>query len=61
MPTCPCGFDAPDLFPWSPEWHRRHRDHHLATYPNVDQRTRDNLETLISLAEQRAIRTAEAR
>jgi hypothetical protein len=41
---CPCGFGARfDLGLFSREWHELHRDHHLATFPNVDDGTRRNL------------------
>lgn len=41
---CPCEFGPRyELGAFSPEWHRQHRDHHLAVFPDVDQNTRDNL------------------
>lgn len=36
---------------WSLDWRRRHLTHHLTVFPNVDQRTRDNLAELASTAE----------
>ena len=56
MRTCPCGYTVHGGDPWSAEWHRGHRDHHLLTYPDVDQGTRDSLEQLIALAERRELR-----
>lgn len=45
---CPCEFGPRfDLGAFSREWHRQHRDHHLAVFPDVDQSTRDNLEDFI--------------
>lgn len=60
MQACPCGFNAPDLHPWSPEWHKLHRDAHLARFPDVDDGTRSNLERMIALAEQRPSAIASA-
>jgi len=51
---CPCGFGhRPDLGTFSARWHRAHRAHHLARFPDVDQGTRDNLALFIQLAEDR--------
>lgn len=48
---CPCGFGARwELGPFSAEWHTAHRDHHLATFPDVDQGTVDNLNYCIQRA-----------
>lgn len=48
---CPCGFGQhPELDRSSAEWHRQHRDHHLAVFPDVDQGTRDNLAWFIERA-----------
>lgn len=63
---CPCGFglraeltgdDAIpfDLETFSAEWHRMHMAHHLATFPNVDQGTRDNLDMFVRRAELREV------
>lgn len=50
--TCPCGFTPPaGVSPTSADYHRQHRDRHLATYPNVDTRTIDALDDLIAMAE----------
>ncbi len=55
--TCPCGFPPPASAKdaWSPEWHRGHRDAHLAKYPNVDDGTRSALEDVIKYAEAKAL------
>jgi hypothetical protein len=41
--------------PSTPEYHRQHREQHLAKFPRADQRTRDALDELISMAERREI------
>lgn len=57
MRSCRCGFVAPEgVPPWSPEFHRGHKEAHLARYPNVDAGTREALDALISAAERGAIR-----
>ena len=55
MSKCPCGA-GPTNGPapaWSAAWHRWHQAHHLATFPDVDQITRDNLATFTAIAERR--------
>lgn len=46
-----CGFVGPGLVPFSPEWHRQHRDAHEAAFPDLDQGSRDNLAMFIDRAE----------
>ena len=55
MDSCPCGFSPSpvEMRTFSADWHRAHRDAHLAVFPDVDQGTRDNLELLITLAQQK--------
>lgn len=50
--ACPCGFPlVPDnAEPGSPEWHRQHRDHHIATFPNLDANSIRNLNDFITWA-----------
>lgn len=51
---CACGFDAdpdPQVNRWSRAWHEHHMAAHLAAFPTVDQRTRDNLALFIEWAE----------
>lgn len=48
----PCGYVTdPSVSAYSAEWHRGHRDHHLAMFPEVDQITRDNLDQALARAE----------
>ena len=48
MRRCACGFDPFSVDPpFGPGWHTAHRDHHLTTFPFVDQVTRDNLASFI--------------
>lgn len=54
MNFCPCDFTGWEHEAWSPDWHRAHRDHHLATFPDVDQGTRDNLDSFVEFAQARA-------
>lgn len=64
MRTCVCGFNGPaDVLPWSPTWHKLHRDAHLARFPNVDVGTRRALDQLVAFAESANIESepAEAR
>ncbi len=42
-----------DLEPFSAEWYRQWRKAHLATYPNCDRVTRDNLDVMVAEAEAR--------
>lgn len=49
---CPCGFRS-DLPTFSAAWERDHRDHHLSTFPDVDFRTRWNLDMFVRQAEER--------
>lgn len=59
--TCPCGFVAPaGVSPISAEFHQRHRDVHLAAFPNVDEATRANLNLLVRLAVRGAFREPAA-
>lgn len=51
-PACCCSYD--ELPRFTPGWHSRHRDHHLAEFPDVDQATRDNLAMFVEMAEERA-------
>jgi hypothetical protein len=50
--VCPCGFELnqPDTFTFSKQWYRAHRDHHIETFPDVDDVTRSDFEQLIELA-----------
>lgn len=51
---CPCGYDQhpdPEVHKWSARWHEGHRAAHLAAFPDVDQRTRDNLASFIDWAD----------
>ena len=50
MSPCACEFDDGDELVFSVAWHRKHRDHHLATFPDVDHGTRRNLEMFIEIA-----------
>lgn len=43
-PVCPCGFDEPH---GTAERERRHKAHHLATFPDVDARTIAALDDII--------------
>ena len=54
MNSCPCGMpflpteiDGRLMIPYGREWHVLHLDRHLAAFPDVDQRTRDNLTMMI--------------
>jgi len=48
---CPCGFTDPQgIAKWSKPWHELHQAHHLAAYPDLDQRSRDNLALFIEWA-----------
>jgi hypothetical protein len=50
--NCPCGFPPSEhVKTYSPAWHRAHQTWHLTTFPDVDTRTRDNLELLIAWSE----------
>lgn len=52
--TCPCGFEAPpNVDPASAEWHRAHRDAHIAKWPNVDPATRAALDQMVTFAERK--------
>lgn len=50
---CPCGFPPPWTLglAFGSEFYRRHRAHHLATFPDVDEGTRRNLNDLINNAQ----------
>ncbi len=51
---CACGFDQhpdPQVRRWSKKWHEDHRAAHLAAFPDIDQRTRDNLALFIEWAD----------
>ncbi len=50
MAPCPCGFDGGLVARWSMRWHQMHTRHHLATFPDVDERTRRNLDMLAETA-----------
>jgi fatty acid desaturase len=48
---CACGFGSRfDLGPFSQQWYSAHRDHHLETFPDVDEGTRRNLTDAIERA-----------
>ena len=48
-----CGFGVVDgMRTHSAEWHEAHRVHHLATYPDLDFRSRDNLAMIAERARQ---------
>lgn len=47
---CPCGFDSTTLVRFSAAWYRLHRAHHLAAFPDVDDRTIEVLDELIERA-----------
>lgn len=52
LATCPCRFVVPTgVSPSSPEYHRAHRDAHLAAFPECGQLTRENLDFFVRLAE----------
>lgn len=60
--TCVCRFPVfhDDAAEFSAEWHRRHKAHHLAAFPDLDdQRTVDNLDQSIRLAEEASRDRAE--
>lgn len=42
-----------DIATYSVEWYRRFRDWHLDRYPDSDQVTRDNIDILVAIAEER--------
>lgn len=50
---CPCGWevDETEVRRFSAEWHRLHRDAHLAAFPDLDQSSRDNLTMFVDMAE----------
>lgn len=48
---CPCGYSDLGVRRWSKEWHRRHMAAHLVAFPDVDERTRDNLASFIDWAD----------
>lgn len=50
--ACACDMEPLWELSWS-EWHTVHMAHHLATFPDVDQVTRDNLAAFIARAERR--------
>lgn len=51
---CPCAFadtdEARQHRTFSPEWYRAHKAHHLAVFPDVDDRTIEVLDELIERA-----------
>jgi len=57
MRNCVCGFVPPlGVAPSSPEYHRAHRDAHLARYPLLDAASVENLNTLVEMAERKQMR-----
>ena len=47
----PCGMaDVPGVGTFSHAWYVLHRERHLATFPDVDRRTRENLDALVDYA-----------
>jgi hypothetical protein len=54
MNTCACGFIATH---WNRDSHSAHRAHHLAEFPDADDRTIDALEQNIRRSERVAART----
>jgi hypothetical protein len=51
---CACGFNAdpnPQVRRWSKLWHTHHMAAHLDAFPDLDQRSRDNLALLIEWAD----------
>lgn len=58
MRECPCGWKELALEQgiglWSPEFHRGHRDRHLAVFPGSDDGTRRVLDELVARAERLA-------
>lgn len=55
MNKCPCGAGPNDgpAPAWLAEWHRWHMRRHMEQFPDVDQRTVDNLRQCIAVAEAR--------
>lgn len=52
---CPgCGFTGAGYY--SPEWYADHEQHHLATFPDLDQTSRDNLAAATARANQEQTR-----
>ena len=49
---CACGFERPDLAKFSATWQRAHRDRHLECFPELDLRSRANLDAIVAWAEQ---------
>ena len=55
MKTCPCGFTALGLLdPNSVEWHKAHKEHHLAAFPGTAAQSAEHLDFLVRLAERGA-------
>lgn len=54
LAACPCGYSNTAHAPTSAEWHRGHRDVHVAKFPNVPAATLDSLNLFVSLAERGA-------
>lgn len=50
--NCPCGFSGAG-FVDSVERARAHREMHLAAFPDLDARSRANLDSLVAWAEER--------
>lgn len=48
--------DLAELPTYSAAWYRRYRERHLATYPDADPITRDNLAQFVKDAEAREAR-----
>lgn len=48
--VCPCGFHWVQM-PKQSKWHRQHKVKHLAAFPDIDQRTIENLDMAIQWAE----------
>jgi hypothetical protein len=49
--SCSCGFTAPEtLARFSAEWHRQHRACHLEAFPELDDRSRSNLDAIVDWA-----------
>lgn len=62
MTTCACKFTpAPGVEPWTADYHRAHKAHHVATFPASSATTVANLDLMISFAEQNKIRPLRIR
>lgn len=62
MTTCACQFcPPPGIEPWTADFHKLHKAHHLAKFPATSIDTIASLDLLISLAEKSRIRAPRIR